>query len=472
MRSLPVFLDLSEGQIVVVGATAAARSKLRILRARGADIRWYPATIARDEAEAFFPDRTDNLFEIVHGEPGDAELAGAVAAIMATGAELDERLALRARRVRTPVNVVDRPDLSSFLFPALVDRGDVIVAIGTGGTAPVLARRLRAQIESLLPARLGELAAFLGRRRAALKERSGHVAADRRYWEQIIDGPVAAHVLEGRAREAGQLLDAMEKSDAGTKHPGTVALVGAGPGDPDLLTLKALRALQDADIIFYDALVTPGILARARRDATKILVGKRQGKPGDDQDDVNRRLILAASTGARVVRLKGGDPFVFGRGGEEMAALQAAGIPVSIVPGITAALGCSAEAEIPLTFRDEATKLVVLTGHFAKTESAIDWSGLADPATTIVVYMGLLTAAAIRDGLIVAGRSPETPAAVLARGTRADSFAVAGPLKDLAVLAAQAGEGPALLVVGDVVARSKPWRSFLLDAADRMREAA
>jgi uroporphyrin-III C-methyltransferase / precorrin-2 dehydrogenase / sirohydrochlorin ferrochelatase len=268
------------------------------------------------------------------------------------------------------------------------------------------------------------------------------------------------------------LFDAQQTGSAGNKQIGSVALVGAGPGDPDLLTLKALHALQNADIIFYDALVSPEILSRARRDATKMSVGKRNGQPGEDQDEINRLLIEAARGGARVVRLKGGDPFVFGRGGEEMAVLQVAGIPVSVIPGITAVLGCAAEAELPLTFRGEATRIVVLTAHLARKDAAIDWSGLTDPTTTVVIYMGLTSAAAIRDGLIAAGRSPETPAVVFARGTRVDSLAVAGPLEDLAALGAQAGDGPALIVIGEAVARSRPWRAIAESLAQMVAEAA
>ena len=247
-------------------------------------------------------------------------------------------------------------------------------------------------------------------------------------------------------------------------------LVGAGPGDPDLLTLRALHALADADVVLYDELVTPGVLDRARRDAEQVFVGKRRGEPGIGQDEINRRMVDAARAGRRVVRLKGGDPFVFGRGGEELEHLRRADIPVVVVPGITAALGCAAEVALPLTFRNEATKLTLITAHRAEEAAAIDWSGLADPQSTVVVYMGLPSAAAVRDGLIAAGRDPATPAAVLARGTRPDSQAAVGRLDALAKLAAEVGEGPAILVIGEVVARSNPWRAAELDAL--VREAA
>jgi uroporphyrin-III C-methyltransferase/precorrin-2 dehydrogenase/sirohydrochlorin ferrochelatase len=248
-----------------------------------------------------------------------------------------------------------------------------------------------------------------------------------------------------------------------TRHPqketGTVFLVGAGPGDPDLLTLRALQALQGADVVFYDELVTPEILDRARRDAERVFVGKRRGQPGIGQERISAQLVEAARKGLTVVRLKGGDPFVFGRGGEELEHLRDAGVAVVVVPGITAALGCAAEAGLPLTFRNEASQLVLVTAHRADDAAATDWSQLGDPQTTVVVYMGLASASAVRDGLIGAGRDPRTPVAVLARGTRPDARKVVGHLSDLKALAERAGEGPALLVIGQVVARSDAWRA-------------
>jgi uroporphyrin-III C-methyltransferase/precorrin-2 dehydrogenase/sirohydrochlorin ferrochelatase len=277
-------------------------------------------------------------------------------------------------------------------------------------------------------------------------------------------------VYAGRTHEAEaaliETIDARQESKSGT-----VFLVGAGPGDPDLLTLRALHALQDADVVFYDELVTPAILDRARRDAERVFVGKRRGQPGIGQDEINRRLVAAARGGKHVVRLKSGDPFVFGRGGEELEYLRDADVPAIVVPGITAALGCAAELGLPLTFRNEATRLSFVTAHRADEAAAIDWSGLADAQTTVVVYMGLASAAAVRDGLVAAGRDPATPAAVLARGTRPDAQAAVGRLDALSALAAAAGEGPALLVIGEVVARSTRWRAELAALAARLEAA-
>ena len=388
----------------------------------------------------------------------------------AAGDPLDAQIAARARRLRIPVNVVDRPELSSLIFPAIVDRGEVIVAIGTGGASPVLARRLRELIEALLPARIGELAELIGRhrRRFAAVPRA---LSPRRFWQNVIAGPIAEATLAGRSAQVeAQLVAAIDASGARqsavARDTETVFLVGAGPGDPDLLTLRALHALADADVVFYDELVSAEVLDRARRGAEQVFVGKRRG-----QDEINRRLVAAARAGRRVVRLKGGDPFVFGRGGEEVEYLRNAGVPVVVVPGITAALGCAAEVGLPLTLRNEAGKLALITAERAQDAASIDWSGLADRQTTVVVYMGLASAAAVRDGLIAAGRDGATPAAVLARGTRPDSQAAVGRLDQLAALAAEVGEGPAILVIGEVVARCAPWRAAQSDASTA-REAA
>jgi uroporphyrin-III C-methyltransferase/precorrin-2 dehydrogenase/sirohydrochlorin ferrochelatase len=399
-------------------------------------------------------------------DPLQADYREFVAVVSAAGGALDEGVSARARARNIPVNVVDRPDLSTFVVPAVVDRGDVVVAIGTGGASPVLARRVRAWIEAVLPSRIGELAALLRRYRqrfAAVRHKS---VSPRRFWERVVDGPIAQAVLAGRTHAAEAALtraineSALPQQGAqdGMKG-GIVYLVGAGPGDPDLLTLRALQVLQSADVVLYDDLVGEAVLDRTRRDAERVFVGKRKGQPGIGQDEINRRMVEAARCGRTVVRLKGGDPFIFGRGGEELDHLRQANITTVVVPGVTAALGCAAEAGLPLTYRNEATRLTFVTAHRAEEAAATDWSTLADPQTTVVVYMGLASAQAVRDGLIAAGRAANTPAGVLARGTRPDTKAVVGTLADLPVLAQQAGEGPALLVIGEVVARCDAWRT-------------
>jgi uroporphyrin-III C-methyltransferase/precorrin-2 dehydrogenase/sirohydrochlorin ferrochelatase len=449
MRFLPIFMDLAGREVIVTGARPTLENKARLLRAAGARIRWYAA------AERTAP--TDGI-EIFTRPPVDPDLDDAVAVIAAAGDPLDREVSSWARARKLPVNVVDRPDLSSFIMPAIVDRGDVVVAVGTSGAAPVLARRIRERIEALLPARIGELASLLGRWRPRVAGRFKEFSLRRRFWERAVDGPVAEAALAGNAEQAERLMiDALTRAAPETES-GSVTIVGAGPGDPDLLTLKALRAIQDADVVFYDDLVTAGVLDRVRRDAERIFVGKRRGSPGIGQDEINRRVAEAARSGLRVVRLKGGDPFVFGRGGEELEFLREQGIRASVIPGITAALGCATEAELPLTLRNAATRIAFVTAHRADA-GEVEWSGLGDTATTVVIYMGLAAATTVRDRLLAAGRDPATPAAVLARGTWEDSRPVVGRLDALPALAAQAGQGPALIVIGEVVRHSAPWRA-------------
>ena len=461
MRVLPVCFAIESGIVALVGSGPAAVAKLRLLRAAGATVRWFSMSLDVTE-EALLASRPPGRLELAPTDPLAADFSDCIAVVSAASGPLDDAVAARARGLNLPVNVVDRPELSTFTFPAIVDRGDVVVAIGTGGASPVLARRLREQIEALLPSRLGQLVALMERYRAPFAAVRHASVSCRRFWERVIDGPIAAAALAGRTREAEAAL-ARAVADAARpqgSESGTVFLVGAGPGDPDLLTLRALQVLQNADVIFYDELVTPGILDRARRDAERVFVGKRRGAPGIGQGEINRRLVEAARRGRTVVRLKAGDPFVFGRGGEELEALRAAGIATVAVPGITAALGCAAEIGLPLTYRNEASRISVVTAHRADQAATTDWAAIADPQTTVVVYMGLAAAAAVRDGLIAAGRAALTPACVLARGTRPDSHAAVGTLQDLPRLAAEAGEGPALLVIGEVVCRSDPWRAL------------
>jgi uroporphyrin-III C-methyltransferase/precorrin-2 dehydrogenase/sirohydrochlorin ferrochelatase len=344
----------------------------------------------------------------------------------------------------------------------------------------VVARRIRERIEAVLPARIGDLAAFIGGFRKSMHARIPEFSLRRRFWERVIDGPIGALVLAGRKAEAEAALKEIADPSAFAgaldegKVEGRVTLVGAGPGDPDLLTIKALRALQDADVVYYDELVSPEILDRIRRDAARVPVGRRVGNPGIGQDAINQLLIDAAKAGQRVVRLKGGDPFIFGRGGEEIEVLRAAGVAYSVVPGITAGLGAAAQFEAPLTYRHEALRITFLTAHKARDAETVDWSALTDKKMTIVVYMGMTAAPSVRAGLLAAGRSPHTPVGVFARVTRPDAQAAVGTLEDLPALVEKIDGGPAILIIGDVVAHSAPWRqsnlnqviSKLLDAAE------
>jgi uroporphyrin-III C-methyltransferase / precorrin-2 dehydrogenase / sirohydrochlorin ferrochelatase len=478
MRFLPVFLDLQAGPVLLVGAGDLARAKLRLLAAAGARIRWYPTDGHPDLRGLEAADAA--RIELATGDPLAADLAGVIAVLCAGAGGIGPDMSARAKAVGLPVNVMDDLAHSTFIFPAIVDRGDVVVAVGTGGASPVVARRVRERIEAVLPARIGDLAGFVGRWRKLIHGRIGEFPLRRRFWERVVDGPIGALVLAGRTDEAEAALkdiadpSAFAGAQDDGKAEGRVTLVGAGPGDPDLLTIKALRALQDADVVFYDELVSPEVLDRARRDASRIPVGRRIGKPGIGQDAINRLMIEAARSGQRAVRLKGGDPFVFGRGGEEVEALRQAGVAYSIIPGITAGLGAAAQFEVPLTFRHEALRITFLTAHKARDAETVDWSTLTDEKMTVVVYMGMTAAPLVRAGLLAAGRSPQTPVGVFARVTRPDAQAAVGTLDRLPDLIEQIDGGPAILIIGDVVAHSAPWRhqnlnqviSEFLDAAE------
>src|SRR3569623_61694 len=453
MRFLPSFLDLHAGPVILVGAGDLVRAKLRLLLSAGARVRWFAVD---GDYESGLDSEAAGRIERA-GDPLTADLKGVIAILCAGAGELGETMAKRARDAGIPVNVMDDLALSTFIFPAIVDRGDVVVAVGTGGTSPVVARRVREKIESMLPARIGDLAAFIGRWRKPMQAHLPEMSDRRKFWERIVDGPIGALILSGREREAEQALRAIEDPVAFTSERGFVTLVGAGPGDPDLLTVMALRALQDADVIFYDDLVSPEVLDRARRDAARVSVGRRIGKPGIGQDVTNRLMIEAAREGKRAVRLKGGDSFIFGRGGEEIAELRAAGIPYAVIPGITAGIGAAAQFEVPLTYRKKATRITFLTAHKTHDAETVDWSLLTDVAMTVVVYMGITAAPAIRDGMLAAGRSPKTPVGVFARVTRPDAKAVGGTLDQLPDLVTKVENGPAILIIGDVVERSLPW---------------
>jgi uroporphyrin-III C-methyltransferase / precorrin-2 dehydrogenase / sirohydrochlorin ferrochelatase len=477
MRFLPVFLDLQAGPVLLVGGGELARAKLRLLAAAGARIRWYASDGNHDVSGLESADTA--RIELAQGDPLAADLSGVIAILCAGAGDIGPLMSARAKAVGLPVNVMDDLSHSTFIFPAIVDRGDVVVAIGTGGASPVVARRLRERIEAVLPARIGDLASFIGRWRKPIHNRIPEFALRRHFWERVVDGPIGALVLAGRKDEAEAALKnisdptAYAGASVSGRAEGRVTLVGAGPGDPDLLTIKALRALQDADVIFYDELVSPEILDRGRRDASRVPVGRRVGKPGIGQDAINKLMVEAAKLGQRAVRLKGGDPFVFGRGGEEVEALREAGVAYSVVPGITAGLGAAAQFEVPLTLRHEALRITFLTAHKATDAETVDWSTLTDERMTVVVYMGMTAALSVRAGLLSAGRSPQTPVGVFARVTRPDAQAAVGTLDELPALVEQIDGGPAILIIGDVVAHSAPWRhSNLNHVITQLLEAA
>ncbi|TWB54374.1 siroheme synthase CysG [Nitrospirillum viridazoti] len=458
--AFPLFLTLTGQTVLIVGGGELALRKARLVAGDGGDGRGAHLVVVAPEVH---PDLATLAAEVRRRPFAAYDLDG-VTLVFAAGEDEDEAAGVAdlARARGLLVNVPDRPALSTFIMPAIVDRGPITVAISTGGTSPVLARRLRARIEAALEPGLGRLATFLDGFRTAVRAVKSDETARRRFWERVIDGPVAQRFLAGD--EAGaheQLVKILNAGDAGDAiEGGSVALVGAGPGDPDLLTLRALRVLQNADVVVHDKLVDDRILDYVRRDARRVYVGKSKSCHTVSQDEINALLVREAQAGHRVVRLKGGDPFIFGRGGEEMAVLRAAGVAVELVPGITAAVGCAAATGIPLTHRGLAQGITLVTAHGANAgggsaEPALDWTALARLDHTLAVYMGLSKAGLVAERLIAAGKAPGTPVAVVQNGTRPDQTLAVGRLADLGALAASL-TGPALILVGEVVTLADP----------------
>ena len=454
MDYLPIFADLRDRKVVVVGGGERAAQKLRLLARTAARLLVLAAAANREIAVLAQQGR----IVLEARPPAAADFADCVLVFAASEDEaLDSATAALARAAGVQVNVVDRPALSSFIMPAIVDRDPIVVAVSSAGQSPLLARSLRAKLESLLPARLGAVAGFAAQFRDTVKRVIPDAAARRRFWEKFIDSPTADAVLDGddKGARAGmlQLLNSEQPASSGV-----VYLVGAGLGDADLLTFRALRLMQQADVVLHDELVSADVLDRVRRDAGRIPVGKSKGRASLTQDEINALMLREASAGRRVLRLKGGDPFLFGRGGEEMEFLRAHGVDVVVAPGVTAALGAPAYAGIPLTHRDHASSAVFITGHTRDGLDAIDWRSLAAADRTLVVYMGLSNAGEIAARLIAAGLNADTPAALVQNGTRPDQYVGVGTLAILGALAEDRnGKGPALLVIGSVVTLSQAW---------------
>lgn len=452
MRHLPAFLDIAGRTCLVVGGGDVAARKVALLERAGGRVRVNSPELVPSLLRGVAAGRLQHIPE----EFSPRHLDGAAIVIAAADRrEINAHVSWAARRRGIPVNVVDDPALCSFQMPAIVDRDPVLIAVSTGGASPVLARWVRARIERALPASLSALGRLAQRWRAPSKTRFPSVDARRRFWEGVFDGPAAELALAGRDEDADGFVSDELYGD--TKPvTGAVYLVGAGPGDPDLLTLRAHRLLQSADVIVYDRLVSPQVLDLARRDAEAIHVGKAPGAHAMRQDEINRLLVRLGREGRQVVRLKGGDPFVFGRGGEEMLAVEAAGLPCHIVPGITAAAGIGAAIGVPLTHRNSAQSVAFVTGRGRDGEPDIDWGGLAGGNRTIVVYMGLAALARIADTLAGHGLSSATPAVVVEKGTTADQRTVAGTLGTIAARVQAARlTGPALTIIGDVAALAR-----------------
>ncbi len=449
MKFFPIFLNIRERPCLVVGGGEIAARKVALLRKAGGMVKVIAPTLC--ERLALQNKNGEIAYQQRSFVPGDID-DNTVVIAATDDASLNQRVSELAQQRGIPVNVVDQPSLCSFTMPSIVDRSPVVVAVSTGGASPVLARLLRARLETLIPAAYGRLATLVEGFRQRVKQRFHTSDERRRFWEGVLQGPIAEMLLAGRDAEARAALERAVNEASASDAAGEVYLVGAGPGDPDLLTFRALRLMQQADVILYDRLVSPEILELARRDADLVYVGKERSKHAVPQPRINQLLIDLAKKGKRVLRLKGGDPFIFGRGGEEIERLASSGIPFQVVPGITAAAGCASYAGIPLTHRDYAQSCVFVTGHLKNGKTELNWDMLAQPQQTIVIYMSLSGLETICRELIAHGMSAQTPAALVERGTMQQQRVFVGDLESLPGIVRSAQvSAPTLVIIGHVV---------------------
>ncbi|OZG40251.1 uroporphyrinogen-III C-methyltransferase [Aeromonas sp. A35_P] len=446
MDYLPIFCRLDNKPVLLVGGGEVAERKARLLLDAGALL-----TVVAPELDPELAELAANgSIEWLDAEFAPAQLTGKWLVVAATDRrEVNALVYQSANQARIFANVVDDPKRSSFIMPSIIDRSPLMVAISSGGKAPVLARLLREKLEAMLPQHPGAVAAFAGSLRDRVKARFATMGERRRFWERLLGAERLGQALaRGDSASANQLADNLFADEGQTG--GEVVLVGAGPGDPGLLTLHALRQMQQADVVVYDRLVSDEVMALVRRDAKRIFVGKQAGNHCVPQEGINQLLLEEAKKGQRVVRLKGGDPFIFGRGGEELETLVGTGIGFQVVPGITAASGCAAYAGIPLTHRDHAQSVRFVTAHGKGGAQDLDWPLLAKDRQTLVFYMGLSSCATIRAQLLAHGKGGDTPVALIERGTRPSQRVIRGTLDQLPELAVGV-ESPALIMVGSVV---------------------
>jgi len=449
MKLYPIFAKLDDLAVLVVGGGEVAVRKCRALLDAGGRV-----TVGAPQLHAqLLQWRESGRIRHIEGEFDESWLSGAWLAVAATGEEtINRRIADAARTHRILVNVVDDAQLSTFHVPAVIDRAPLQIAISSGGAAPMLACWLREHLEAVLDHALGPLAMLLDRFRGRIRARFHDVAARRAFYTRFIGGGALSLLRRRRTLEAQKELDRALREEP-EQRVGSVALVGAGPGDPGLLTLRALRVLNEADVILHDRLVSDGILELARRDAERIAVGKQAGNHHVSQEQIHALLLLHARAGRRVVRLKGGDPFVFGRGGEEMEFLRAHEIAYEVVPGITAALACAAYAGVPLTHRDHAQSVRFVTAHARETIDSLDWKSLAAPRQTLAIYMGVAQLGLLCERLQAAGKPRSTPVAIVENGTRSEQRIIVSTLRELDGLAQRhALQSPSLLIIGEVAA--------------------
>ncbi len=448
-RMLPLFFDLRGQSCVVVGGGGVAARKVASLLNVGAHVTVAAprlcAQLEQQAADGVLRHRRENF--------RPAHLEEAVLVIAATNDEqVNAEVSRLCRARRLPVNVVDRPELCSVTMGSIVSRPPLCVAVSTAGAAPLLARHLRQRLESMLPAAYGRLAMLMQRYRPMARERIPDATLRRRFWEQVVEGPICELLFSGRGQEGEKLLREALETDTTPPARGEVYLVGGGPGDPDLLTLRALRLMQQADAVLYDRLVAPPIVELCRRDAERVYVGKGRERHALSQREINELIVRLARKGQRVLRLKGGDPFIFGRGGEEIDTLAQEGISFQVVPGITAASGCASYAGIPLTHRDYAHSCLFVTGHMKDGVLDLNWDALMQPRQTIAVYMGVMALERLCGELRRRGMPNETPAALIQQGTTRNQRVFSSTLADLpAEVARHEVSPPSMILIGEVV---------------------
>ncbi len=449
MDFLPIFFDVRNKPCAVIGGGDVALRKVKLLQKAGAKVTVY----AREANDAIATLAKKGNIELISVAHDVVDLRHSVLAIAATNdAQANQQIAKAAQALNIPVNVVDDPNTGNFIMPSIIDRSPVVAAVSTGGASPVLARLIRARLESLIPAgygRLGELAAkFREQVKQTLKK-----PYDRRvFWDRVLQGSVAERVFSGHMEEAEVVLKKELAEFSPSGGMGEVYLVGGGPGDPDLLTFRALRLMQQADVVVYDRLVAKPVLEMVRRDAERIYVGKERDRHAMRQEEINALLAKLAKAGKRVVRLKGGDPFIFGRGGEEIDTLAEQGVPFQVIPGITAASGCATYSGIPLTHRDYAQSVTFVTGHLKDNSMNLNWHQLAQPHQTIVFYMGLLGLPVIVEKLVEHGVAAEMPIALVQQGTTHMQRVFTGTLNNiLDIVKQEKPKPPTLIIVGEVV---------------------
>lgn len=449
MHALPIFMNITNRRCVVIGGGEVASRKVIMLLKANAAITLYSPEVC-PALQVLSEDGTITHIK-ANFEP--SQLTDACLVIAATDVEVvNTAVSIAAKAKNIPVNVVDSPALCTFTMASIVERSPIVIAISSEGNAPVLARYLRTKIETMLPAGYGRIASIAGEFRDKVKAKYATTQARRIFWEGVLQSPIVERILSGQEAAARNSLNELLSSKAEPTHNGEVYLVGGGPGDPDLLTFRALRLMQQCDVCVYDKLVSPEVLELVRRDAELIYVGKSRDQHTLPQEQINALLAKLALEGKRVLRLKGGDPFIFGRGGEEIETLMQQGVPFQVVPGITAANGVSSYAGIPLTHRDYAQACLFITGHLKDGLLNLDWEAMSRPHQTVVIYMGLVGLAEICQQLILRGVSPDMPVAVVQQGTTQQQRVVTATLETLAIkVAAAAMKPPCLTIIGEVV---------------------